>query len=121
MIYQNFLILAADTSAAQPTPSGPAGLLSTPLVPLILIFVVFYFLIMRPQAKRAKDEQEKQKAMINSLKAGDKVVTTGGIHGILINVKDATVMVKIADNVKIEVDKTAVVVVAKRADEPAAA
>ena len=79
--------------------------------------VIFYFLIIRPQSKKAKEQQ----ALINSLKAGDKVVTTGGIHGILISVKDTTVMVKIADNVKIELDKAAVLATTKRSEESAAA
>ena len=81
------------------------------------IGVIFYFLIIRPQAKKAKEQQE----LINSLKAGDKVVTTGGIHGLLVSVKETTVTVKIADNVKIEIDKAAVLTASKRGDESAAA
>ena len=110
MNYQTLLFLA-DTAAPQPNPLGQM------LVPFVCIGVIFYFLIIRPQSKKAKEQQ----AMISSLKAGDKVVTTGGIHGILITVKDTTVSVKIADNVKIEVDKAAVVAVGKRAEESAPA
>jgi len=87
------------------------------VVPFVCIGVIFYFLIIRPQAKKAKEQQ----ALISSLKAGDKVITTGGIHGILISVKDTTVTVKIADNVKIEVDKSAVAVSSKRSEETATA
>jgi len=83
----------------------------------VCIGVIFYFLIIRPQAKKAKEQQ----TLINSLKAGDKVITTGGIHGILVSVKETTVTVKIADNVKIEIDKAAVLASSKRGEEPVAA
>lgn len=87
------------------------------VVPFVCIGIIFYFLIIRPQSKKAKEQQ----MLIESLKAGDKVITTGGIHGILISVKETTVTVKIADNVKIEVDKAAVAVASKRSEEAAAA
>ncbi len=67
--------------------------------------VIFYFLLIRPQQKRQKDLQ----TLVSSLKTGDKVVTNSGIHGIVSNVKDGpTLMLKVADNVKIEVDKSAI-------------
>ena len=83
------------------------------LVPFACIAVIFYFLIIRPQSAKQK-EQDK---MVKALKTGDKVVTGGGIHGLISNVKETTVIVKIADNVKIEVDKIAIAAVSKRADE----
>ena len=83
------------------------------LIPFLCIGVIFYFLIIRPQNKRQKE----QDALIKSIKTGDEVVTSGGIHGRIANVKETTVIVKIADNVKIEVDKSAVATVAKRSDE----
>ena len=98
-----FLAQAAPSGQQQPNPIGQM------LVPFICIGVIFYFLIIRPQSKKAKEQQ----AMMSSLKQGDKVVTSGGIHGILLGVKDNTVSVKIADNVKIEVDKSAIVSVAR--------
>jgi len=86
-------------------------------VPMICIFVIFYFLIIRPQSQK----QKQQTALISSLKTGDKIVTSGGIHGLIANVKESTVIVKVADNVKIEVDKACVTNVTKRTDdEPAA-
>jgi preprotein translocase subunit YajC len=70
--------------------------------------VIFYFLLIRPQQKKAKELQ----SLIASIKTGDKVVTTGGIHGIVSNVKDgSTLSLKVADNVKIEVDKSAIATV----------
>src|SRR5436305_9851484 len=90
---------------AQATTPAPGGLFSNPLIPLACMAVIFYFLLIRPQQKKAKELQ----TLITSIKTGDKVVTTGGIHGIVSNVKDgATLSLKIADNVKIEVDKSAI-------------
>lgn len=114
MNYQTLLFLAQTAAPAGQQQPNPLGQM---LVPFLCIGVIFYFLIIRPQSKKQKEQQ----AMINSLKPGDKVVTSGGIHGILISVKDTTVSVKIADNVKIEVDKSAVAGVAKRTEEPAPA
>lgn len=86
-------------------PSGASGQ-SNPLVtflPLILVFVVFYFFMIRPQMK-------KQKEMTNyrsSLKKGDKVVTTGGIYGKVIEVKDQSVTIDVGGDIKLRVDKNA--------------
>ena len=78
-------------------------------VPLIFIFFIFYFIVIKPQ----KAKQEQFKKMISDLKKNDEVVTAGGIHGTVINVKEKTVIVRIDDNVKIEVDKEAVASVNK--------
>ncbi len=72
--------------------------------PLALVFGIFYLLVFKPQ----KDKQNQLKKMIAGLKKNDSVVTVGGIHGTIVNVKDATVIVRIDDNVKVEVDKEAV-------------
>jgi preprotein translocase subunit YajC len=106
MIYSNLLLLAQAATPAAPPPQPIGGM----LIPFICIIVIFYFLIIRPQHKKQKQHQ----ALIQSLKTGDKVVTNGGIHGLISNVKDSTVMLKIADNVKIEVEKSSVTAVAKR-------
>ncbi len=71
------------------------------LFPLILIFVVFYFLLIRPQKKQEKEHRK----MLNNLDKNDEVVTSGGIHGTIVNVKDQTLTLRIDDNVKIEIDK----------------
>ncbi len=87
---------------AAPAASGPNPLAS--FVPLILIFIIMYFLLFRPQMRRQKE----QARMVSAIKTGDRVVTSSGIHGLITNVKDSTVTVKIADNVKIEMEKSAV-------------
>ena len=88
--------------AAQQAPAGPNPLAS--FVPIILIFVIMYFLLFRPQMKRQKEQQR----LVAALKTGDRVVTGSGIHGLISNVKERTVILKIADNVKIEVEKSAI-------------
>ncbi len=104
------LFSLADTAAA-PAANSPFGM----FIPFICIGVIFYFLIIRPQSQKTKQMQ----TLISSLKTGDKVITGGGIHGLISNVKDSTVIVKIADNVKIEVDKSAISTVTKpSASEP---
>ena len=70
-----------------------------------------YFVMIRPQKKR----QEQQQKLIGGLKTGDRVVTNAGIHGLISNVKETTVLVKVADNVKIEMDKSAITNVLKEA------
>ena len=72
-------------------------------IPLILIFVIFYFFLIRPQQKKAKEH----KTMVANLKRGDKIITTGGIVGIVERIIDnEKVEVEIADNVKVEVFRT---------------
>lgn len=78
-------------------------------LPLIIIAVLFYFLLIRPQQKKQKEHQQ----LVASVKTGDKVTTAGGIHGIVANVKENTFLVKVAENVKIEFDKSSVTGVTK--------
>lgn len=70
-------------------------------IPIILMFVIFYFLLIRPQQKKAKAHQE----MINNLKKGDKVVTSGGIHGVITGLDESTVTLEIAEKVRIKVTR----------------
>ena len=74
------------------------------LMPIIFIFGIFYFLLIRPQQKKHKEHER----MIGELKKNDEVVTNGGIHGTIVNVKDATFTLRIDDNTKIEINKNAV-------------
>ena len=76
----------------------------------IVIFMVMIFFLFRSQQKENKRKQE----MIKSIKSGDKVITAGGIHGVVANVKENTFIVKIADNVKIEVNKSGVISVMEK-------
>ena len=89
----------------------PGGGIGSFFVPLIFIFIIMYFVMIRPQKKR----QEQQQKLIGTLKTGDRVVTSAGIHGLISNVKETTVLVKVADNVKIEIDKSAITNVLKEA------
>ena len=98
----------AQTGSPGPMPGGGIGSF---FVPLIFIFIIMYFVMIRPQKKR----QEQQQKLIGTLKTGDRVVTNAGIHGLISNVKETTVLVKVADNVKIEMDKSAITNVVKEA------
>ena len=83
------------------------------LIPLILIFAIMYFLMIRPQQKKQKETQK----MIDAIKKGDKVVTIGGIHGIVSSVKENTLVIKVDDNARIEFNRTAIASVVT--DKPA--
>src|SRR2546428_4295112 len=98
-----FLFLAQAQPAAPGPGQNPGGGFGY-FVPFLFIFVIMYFVLFRPQKKR----QQEQQRLIASLKTGDRVVTNAGIHGLIANVKETTVIVKVADNVKIEMEKSAV-------------
>jgi preprotein translocase subunit YajC len=101
--------LAPFFSLAQTAPAG-SNLLGGMLPPMLAMGVIFYFLIIRPQGQRQKE----LKNLIASLKTGDKVVTSSGMHGIIANVKEGgTLLLKVADNVKIEINKDAIATVVK--------
>jgi preprotein translocase subunit YajC len=104
-MFSGMLILLAQAPAA-PTAPGP-GIGS--FVPFIFIIVIMYFVMLRPQMRRQKEQQR----LVSALKTGDRVVTNAGIHGLISNVKDTTVIVKVADNVKIEMEKSAIANVVK--------
>lgn len=86
-----------------PTDQGGGGMLGT-LVMFGLIIFIFYFMIIRPQSKRQKERQQ----MLNSIKKGDKIVTVGGVHGTVVGVDEKTLLVQVADNVKLKFERTAV-------------
>jgi preprotein translocase subunit YajC len=97
----DLLFLAqAQASSPAPSPGGGIGF----FVPFIFIFIIMYFMLFRPQKKR----QQEQQRLIAALKTGDRVVTNAGIHGLIANVKETTVILKVADNVKIEMEKSAI-------------
>ncbi|MSR82671.1 MAG: preprotein translocase subunit YajC [Candidatus Latescibacteria bacterium] len=87
-----------------PTEGGGGGSAILGMLPFILMFLVLYLLILRPQIKKQKTHQK----MIDELKKGDQVVTSGGIHGVVANIKDDVVVLKIADNVKVDLSRSAV-------------
>ncbi|MFW6140789.1 MAG: preprotein translocase subunit YajC [Acidobacteriota bacterium] len=90
----------------QPAPQG-GGSFITALIPFILVFVIFYLLIILPSRKKQKKHQQ----MVEELKPGDKVITTGGIHGTVMGVHPDKIELKISTNVKIDVSKNAVAVI----------
>ena len=106
-----FLTLLAETAAGQPQ----GGLLSNPIVMMVLMIVMFYFLLIRPQQRQRKELEKR----ISALQKGDEVVTTAGIHAIVHNVKERTVVLKVAEGVLMEFDKPSVATVLKK-DVPAA-
>jgi len=88
-----------DTAFAQTAPGigGPGPMMT--LFPFILIFVIMYFMVIRPQQKKAKDHRE----MLNKLKKNDEVMTSGGIYGKVIDLKEHVVTLEVAPNVRIRV------------------
>ncbi|OGX39604.1 MAG: preprotein translocase subunit YajC [Omnitrophica WOR_2 bacterium RIFCSPLOWO2_01_FULL_41_12] len=80
------------------------------LLPLIFIFVIFYFLLIRPQKSKEKERQK----MIANLNKNDEIVTSSGIHGTIVNVKEKTVILRIDDNVKIEIENNAIAYIKKQ-------
>lgn len=84
--------------------NNPQTAMLANLLPLALIFLIFYFILIRPQQKQQKEFTR----MVSGLKKNDQIVTMGGIHGTIVNVKDKTLVLRVDDNTRIEVDKTAV-------------
>ena len=103
--------LLADDAAK---PAGTAGLLG--MAPWVLIFVIFYFLLIRPQQKQAKEQQK----MVENLKRGDRVLTQGGFYATIVAVKGKVLEVRLNDDVKVLMAKSAVtqVVSTDPAQEP---
>jgi len=97
-----FLLQAAGKS------SSPGSMLSM-LLPFILMFVVMYFLILRPQKKKEKD----RKALLSRIKKNDKVVTSGGLHGIITSVRENEIILRVDDakDVKVKVDRSSIAAV----------
>ncbi len=114
----NFLNLISEAYAMGPAPQGgqqgdPIMSLIASLLPLILIIIVFYFLLIRPQQKRAKEHRQ----MLENLKRGDKVITIGGIYGVVESVNPNTVVLKIAENVKVKFSKQSIAALRPPTDE----
>ena len=83
--------------------AGNSSILST-IVPMVLIMIVFYFFMIRPQMKKAKDH----KKLVEDLKIGDKIVTTAGIHGKIVGSNDTTFLIEVEGGTKIRFDKSAI-------------
>jgi preprotein translocase subunit YajC len=95
------LLMAPPSGGAE--AAGPASLIST-FIPFALIIGIFYFLIIRPQNKKQKETQK----MLSAIKKGDRIVTIGGIHGVIQSVKEHSVIVKVDETTKLEFSRSAI-------------
>jgi preprotein translocase subunit YajC len=95
---------AADFAYAQTGGAGGSTAILTQLAFFAAIFLIFYFLLIRPQQKQRRDREH----MLTALKKGDRVVTSGGIHGTVTGLSDVTVVLRVSDQVKLEVDRSAI-------------
>ena len=98
--------------AMAPGGEGGGGLVST-LIMFGAIFLIFYFMIIRPQQKRAKERDK----LLSNLEKGDKVVTNGGIHGVIAGLEEKTALLMISENVKIKIDRSAITTVLAKKSE----
>jgi preprotein translocase subunit YajC len=103
-----------------PTPAGtapdPRGQALSTVGMLVIMVVMFYFVLIRPQSKKAKDHAQ----MLKTVRPGDKIVTTGGVVGVVITVKEKTLSLRSADS-KFEVTKSAIAEITERGGEPSEA
>jgi preprotein translocase subunit YajC len=90
---------------------GDGGLMST-LIMFGLIIGIFYFLILRPQQKRQKEREK----LLESIKKGDKVITSGGMHGTVSGVEEKTLLIQVADNVKLKFERSGVTSIIREGD-----
>jgi len=104
MIMASFLTSLQATPQAR--PQGGVGMF-TALLPFLLVFAIFYLLIVMPQRKR----QKKHQTMVEQLKPGDRIITSGGIYGTVMGVQPDRIELKVSANVKIDITKTAVAVI----------
>ncbi len=95
-------------------PQGQSQNLIVAFLPLILLIVIFYFMLIRPQQKRAKEHRK----MLDDLKSGDKVFTIGGVRGTIVAVEDSRIVLRVADNVKISFNKSAIAGQLPDSEEP---
>ena len=100
------IFIATVFAADEPKALGPLEqFIASPFPMLIILFVIFYFLLIRPQQKKAKEHRE----MLSKMEKGDMVITSGGIHGTITGVADEAVTVEIAENVKVKVSREYIV------------
>jgi len=104
MTIQTMTAMAMMGGPSQQQQGGAAGMIGM-LIPMLLIFAIFYFMMIRPQQRREKERRK----MIEGIKTGDRILFAGGLIGNVTNVKDRILVVKIADNVKVEIARGAVI------------
>jgi preprotein translocase subunit YajC len=98
------LVLLQDAPPEAPASPGPPGFLSGSLVPIVLILGIFYVVLILPERKK----QKKHQSMLDALKKGDRVMTSGGIHGNVVQVANDVVVLQVADNVRMRFARAAV-------------
>ena len=98
----NYLLFAMAPQGGD----GGGGLVST-LIMFGAIFLIFYFMIIRPQQKRSKEREK----LLSNLEKGDKVVTNGGIHGIIAGLEEKTALLQVSDSVKLKVERSSITTV----------
>jgi preprotein translocase subunit YajC len=106
-LIQSFVLAMAPPQGG----SGEGGLMST-LIMFALIIGIFYFLILRPQQKRQKEREK----LLESVKKGDKVITTGGLHGTVAGLDEKTLLIQVADTVKMKFERSAVTTIVKEGE-----
>ncbi len=89
--------------APQGGEGGGGSLIST-LIMFGAIFAIFYFMIIRPQQKRAKEREK----LLSNIEKGDKIITSGGVHATIVGIEEKTVLIEIAPNVKIKIERSAI-------------
>ncbi len=89
--------------------------LAVQILPLAFFILIFYFILIRPQHKKQKEHE----GMINSIKKNDEVVTTGGIHGTIVNVKEKTFVLRIDEGAKLEIDKLSIAYINRKRNDKA--
>ena len=99
--------------APQPGAGQGGGSMVSTLIMFGAIFLIFYFMIIRPQQKRQKEREK----MLNSLKKGDKIVTSGGLHGTIAGIDEKTVLIDVGNNVKLKFDRSAINTIAKAKED----
>ncbi len=99
---------------APPTAEGSTAPTWVTFLPMVVILVLMYFVLLRPQMKRQKEHEK----LIAAVKTGDRVVAAGGIYGTVTNLKDQVLVLKVADGVKIEVQRSTITSVEKNDDKP---
>ena len=92
---------------------GTGGFLATPLVPIILMLAIMWFFLIRPQQKKQKEHRN----MLSNLKKGDRIITSGGLHGRITGVSESTLTIEIADKVRVKVNRGYVAGLAQTAPE----
>ncbi len=101
-----------NTTILAQAAGAPAGGGQSTIIMMVLMFVIMYFLLIRPQRLKQKEHEK----LISNVRVGDHVVMNGGEHGIITSVKEKTIMLKVADNVKVEYERAAIGAITKKSD-----